>query len=305
MQNTILAEVLTEFERLDQLLDRTLLDPSTWAGALVYAALITIGALVLSRSLGRGVRHLAARGGSAVDRAALAFFVRVAQFLVAAFALALYAHVVPALDKLSTALLTGASLASIVVGLAAQNTLGNVVSGFLLVLYRPFRAGDMISVTTPTGVETGAVEDLSLGYTTLLTFGNRRVVVPNSLLTNQSWVNLTSVDPHVVVEVAVPVAYTADLDAARALLLDLAESEPNVQKVLGCPVSALGDSSVTLLLRVECSSALAARDARWALTEAAKRRLDAGGVEIPYPYSNVVVHPAAPAGTGGAEPAPR
>jgi len=282
--------VLIEFERLDALLDRTLLDPSTWAGALVYALLFTLASVLLSRALSRGVRHLAARGGSAVDHAALAFFVRVAQFLVVAFALALYAHVVPALHKLSTALLTGASLASIVVGLAAQNTLGNVVSGFLLVLYRPFRAGDMISVTTPTGVETGAVEDLSLGYTTLLTFGNRRVVVPNSLLTNESWVNLTSVDPHVVVEVAVPVAYTADLGAARALLIDLAEADPRVQKVLGCPVSALGDSSVTLLLRAECASALAARDARWALTEAAKLALDANGIEIPYPYTNVVVH---------------
>ena len=290
--------LITEFQRIDALVDRTLLDPSTWAGALVYAALFALGAAAISHLLARSVRHVAERGGSAVDRAALAFFVRVAQFLVVIFALTFYAHIVPALDKLSTALLTGASLASIVIGLAAQNTLGNVVSGFLLVLYRPFRAGDMISVTTPTGVETGAVEDLSLGYTTLLTFGNRRVVVPNSLLTNQSWVNLTSIDPHVVAEVPVPIAYTADLDHARAVLIALAESEPRVNKVLGCPVSALGDSSVTLLLRIECSSALDARDTRWALTEAAKRRLDAEGIEIPYPYTNVVVKGALESGGG-------
>lgn len=283
------ATLLTEIERLDALLDRTILDPATWAGVIVYAALFAVGAFLLSRAIGRSVRRLAERGRSAVDRAALAFFVRVAQFLVFAFALALYAHVVPALDKLSTALLTGAGLASIVIGLAAQNTLGNVVSGFLLVLYRPFRAGDMVSVTTPNGVETGAVEDLSLGYTTLLTLGNRRVVVPNSLLTNQSWVNLTSVDPHVVAEVAVPIAYTADLDTARAVLLDLARVEPGVLRVLGCPVSGLGDSSVTLLLRVECADPTAARDVQWALTEAAKRALDAAGIEIPYPYTNVVL----------------
>ncbi len=73
----------------------------------------------------------------------------------------------PSLRSLETALLTGASVASIVVGLAAQNTLGSLIAGVSLLLYRPFEVGDRAQIAAPTGVETGVVERLTLGYTIL------------------------------------------------------------------------------------------------------------------------------------------
>ena len=76
--------------------------------------------------------------------------------------------------------LTSVGLVSVVVGLAAQSTLGNLISGVSLLLYRPFRLGDRLQVMTPAGLETGVVESLRLGYTTLQTEDNRRIVIPNS-----------------------------------------------------------------------------------------------------------------------------
>jgi len=90
--------------------------------------------------------------------------------------------------------LTGVSVVSVVLGLAAQNTLGNLVSGVALLLYRPFRVGDTIEVTAPKGHETGVVDSISLGFTILVTSDHRRVMVPNSAIMNQTTVNLTYAD---------------------------------------------------------------------------------------------------------------
>jgi hypothetical protein len=76
--------------------------------------------------------------------------------------------------------------------LAAQNTLANLVAGISLLLYRPFNVGDRLQVMAPTGVETGQVESINLGYTVLMTDNKRRVVVPNSSMASQTHVNLTN-----------------------------------------------------------------------------------------------------------------
>jgi len=106
--------------------------------------------------------------------------------------LILYAHLIPVLRSLGTALLTGASIASVVIGLAAQSTLGNLVAGVAITLYRPFRLGDRLQVSAPTGTEVGNVEMLSLGYTTLRTDDGRFVVLPNSIAASQVIIKLSA-----------------------------------------------------------------------------------------------------------------
>src|SRR5581483_1757058 len=113
------------------------------------------------------------------------------------------------LRSLGTAFLTGVSIASVVIGLAAQNTLGNLIAGFSLVLYRPFQIGDRVQITAPTGLETGDVETLTLGYTVLRTFDNRRIVVPNSAMASQVMINLTSIDPRVMAVVPIGIGYAS------------------------------------------------------------------------------------------------
>lgn len=93
---------------------------------------------------------------------------------------------------LGTALPAGVSVASIIVGLAAQNTLGNLVSGVSLLLYRPFRVGDSLQIGASTGLEIGEVERMTLGYTILKTPDGRRIIVPNSAMINQAPIRLAS-----------------------------------------------------------------------------------------------------------------
>ena len=208
----------------------------------------------------------------------------------------LYAHMIPALDKLATALQASVSVASVVFGLAAQSTLSNFVAGFSLIFYRPFRLGDKLQISAPAGVETGIVEDVSLGYTILKTYDNRRVIISNSSISSTTMVNLSATEQRTMAIIPISVGYASDIDTARALILEVAAGIPEIEDVVGCPVTNLGASSVDFSLRVWCADSGVAAGVTNTMLEAIKKRFDAAGIEIPYAYQNVLIKemPAAP-----------
>ena len=266
------------------------LHPDTWSGAFALAILFWVGGLLLSWTLHRAIWLVIERDrDQRIDRMAARFLSKVASVFVWLIIMMLYAHMIPALDRLSTALLASVSVASIVIVLAAQSTLANFVSGLSLIFYRPFRLGDRIQINAPTGLETGVVEDVSLGYTILQTFDNRRVIISNSVISNTVMVNLTAVHPRVMAIVPFSIGYDADIDKARTLALELAEAHPQVEEVAGCPVVLLGPSSVDLTLRVWCPDPVIGAGVKYDLTEAIKKRFDTEDIEIPFAYQNVVV----------------
>lgn len=266
------------------------IQPDTWTGALALAVLFWIGGLILSWILRRAIRLVMERDrDQRIDRMAASFLSKVASVFVWVVILMFYAHMIPALDRLSTALLASVSVASIVIGLAAQSTLANFVAGLSLIFYRPFRLGDRIQINAPTGLETGIVEDVSLGYTVLQTFDNRRVIISNSVISNTVMVNLTAVHPRVMAIVPFSISYDADIDRARAVVLELAEAHVDIEEIVGCPVLLLNTSSVDLSLRVWCADPAIAATVKYDLTEAIKKRFDAEGIEIPFAYQNVIV----------------
>lgn len=125
------------------------------------------------------------------------FVSALAQLLVYLVGFILYAHLIPELRALGTALLAGVGIASVVLGLAAQNTLGNLVAGLSLVLYRPIRVGDNIQMSSPKGLVTATVELVTLGYTILRDTEKHEVIVPNSVMVSSIVIRLgtTSVPP--------------------------------------------------------------------------------------------------------------
>jgi len=120
------------------------------------------------------------------DWTAILFLSQLAQVGVYILCFILYAHLIPSLHALAAALLTGASVLTLVIGLGSQNILGNVAAGISVLMYRPFRMGDIITVSAPTGYETGRVEKISLSHTILRMTDGRRVNVPNGVIVNQS-----------------------------------------------------------------------------------------------------------------------
>jgi small conductance mechanosensitive channel len=166
-------------------------DPSTVPGMMFYGVVFFIAALLASRALRLGVDTLVQRhAGEYIDLTSVTFFAQVLRVGIYLSAAVLYAGLVPQLHSMGTALLAGVSIASIVVGLAAQTTLGNLIAGFAVVMYKPFRVGDRLRVSAPGGVETGIVDRLTLGYTILRSEDGRTILVPNNVMASQITVNL-------------------------------------------------------------------------------------------------------------------
>ena len=275
-------------------------NPSHLWGAVALGVLFLVFGLALSWLLRRTVVAVIDHDPKErIDRMTISFIQHLATFIMWIVLALLFSHLVPSLNKLTTSLLAGVSIVSVVIGFAAQSTLGNLVSGISLVIYKPFRRGDRLQLTTPTGLETGIVEDLSLGYTVLRTFDNRRIVISNGTISNQIMINLSSIDLRVMMSLPISIGYTSDIDKAREIVLELAQAHDNVQEVVGCPVIGLGGSSVNLSLRAWCPDAATAKSVEYDLLEQMKKRFDEAGIEIPYAYQNVVLsgqldEPAAP-----------
>lgn len=264
-------------------------NPATPEGAVFYAFIVFVSAMLLNRMLRLGVERGLARGSRVhIDRTRVKFIAQLAQILIYIVSFFVYAHLIPALSNLGNAGLASVGVLSVVAGMAAQNTLGNLIAGIALLIYRPFVVGDRLQVVAPTGLETGVIESLSLGYTILKTDDNRRVVVPNSLMASQTTINMTRDDARAICSVTVTVSLPADIDRARAILLDIAQHNPKSKKVEGCTVIQLDGNGVQLNLGVWCDDSLSAGALKCDLLEAVARRFPAEGIKLTA-YPNLII----------------
>src|ERR1700689_2706635 len=234
------------------------ISPSSLIGALAYFLLFVILAYVLSRLLRTAVHVSMTRAGH-LDRTTISFLQQILTALIWVIMLILYAHLIPVLRSLGTALLAGASVASVVIGLAAQSTLGNLVAGISITIYKPFRLGDTLQVATPTGTEIGVVELISLGYTTLRAPDGRLVVLPNSLAASQVVLNLSSTFAPWQMAIAIRISRDSDIEAGRKLALEVAAEAVGEKAVKGCYLTKVDAATAELELRFQGPNA-ASRD---------------------------------------------
>lgn len=176
--------------------------------------------------------------------------------------------------------------AGFAVGLAFQGTLSNFAAGVLLLVFRPFKVGDVINA----GGVMGKVNEIDLFTTTLDTPDFRRIIVPNSSISGSTIENV-SFHPHRRAEVLVGVSYKADIDQTREALTNacLALGDrviPGEGRGHMVILNDLGASSVNWIVRAWVASAdfFASREM---LTVEVKRHLDAAGISIPFPQMDV------------------
>lgn len=173
--------------------------------------------------------------------------------------------------------------AGLAIGLALQGSLANFAGGVLIMLFRPFRAGDWIEAQ---GVS-GSVDSIQIFHTTLKTADNKVVIVPNGALSNGHITNYSRESTRRA-EIVVGIDYSSDIKRAREVLLDIA-NDPRVHRDPAPVVfvTGLGDNAVNLSMRVWVSTG-----DFWPVTfefiELAKERLTAAGIGIPFPQR--VVH---------------
>ncbi|MEQ8791795.1 MAG: mechanosensitive ion channel [Pirellulaceae bacterium] len=182
-----------------------------------------------------------------------------------------------------------AAAAGFAVGLAFQGTLGNFAAGVLLLVFRPFKVGDVV---TAAGI-TAKVYEIDLFVTVFDTFDNRRVIVPNTAIASGTIENISHHSERRV-EVNVGVDYTASLDRTREVLTAAAESlreslidgEGRGYQIV---LLDLGASSVNWTIRF-WTKADDFASVKEQLTFAVKNRLDEAGIGIPFPQMDVHLH---------------
>ncbi len=180
-------------------------------------------------------------------------------------------------------MLAAIGAAGLVVGLALQGTLSNFASGILIMIYRPFDVGDVIATSGPTG----KVEGMTLVTTTIKTFDNQTVHMPNNTIWGGVITNITA-NATRRVDMAFGIGYSDDTQRAEQVLLEVLERHP---KVLEDPqplvrLHELGESSVNFIVR---PWALTEDywDVYWDVTRTVKQRFDAEGISIPFPQRDV------------------
>lgn len=222
--------------------------PDTLFGAIVYLVVFAAIAALLSRGLRSAVHAAMTRQGH-IDRTTVSFLQQITTAMIWIIMVILYAHLIPVLRSMGTALLAGASVASVVIGLAAQSTLGNLVAGVSITIYKPFRLGDTLQIAAPTGTDIGIVEFISLGYTTLRAPDGRLIVVPNSIAASQVTINLNTTYAPWPIMITLRLGRDAPLDAAQKLALAVAAENAGEKAVVGCYVTRIEATAVTLELK--------------------------------------------------------
>lgn len=193
----------------------------------------------------------------------------------------------PGTRGIVTSLFVAAGFASIVIGLAAQSTLSNIISGTLLAITQPFRIGDAVMFRN----EFCSVEDIKLTYTTFRTWDNRRLMIPNSLFQGEVVTNYTAVDPTVLVPISVQVSYESDLEKASQIMISVAKNHQDFLYAEGLPKVHLMEfaaSGITLRLLTRAKNQDKAFEMSRELLRQIKKEFDANEIEIPYPRTYLV-----------------
>jgi len=197
----------------------------------------------------------------------------------------LFVIVVNQLGVESASLVAIIGAAGLAVGLALQGSLANFAGGVLILLLKPFKVDDFISAQ---GVD-GTVKEISIFTTKLLTIGNQLAVIPNGKLSNETIINYTA-EGFRREALTFGISYNSDIKTAKDILLALAnEQEATFKDEDHAPqvvVTELADSAVNLSLRYWTDN-----DDFWATRfytlEEGKKRLEAAGIEIPFPQRDV------------------
>jgi small conductance mechanosensitive channel len=175
--------------------------------------------------------------------------------------------------------------AGLVVGLALQGSLSNFAGGVLIMIFKPYRIGDLIEAQG----ELGVVKEIEIFTTKMITPGNKLAIIPNGAMANGNIINFTA-EGKIRVDTTIGVGYSEDIKKTKEVLMEVLTSNPLVLQdpAPSVNVSELADSSVNFAVRPFCKPEHY-WDVYFGTLENSKIALDKAGIEIPYPHS-VEIH---------------
>jgi len=187
---------------------------------LVFGVVVFSVAFVVGRTL-RFIIGLAVKTASkklkVVDHTQFNFLKNSVEFIVYIIAMIVFFNTIPELKVYGTALFAGAGVLAAIVGFASQSAFSNIISGIFIVMFKPFSVGDRVRIGQ---LYQGDVEDITLRHTIIKDFENRRIVIPNSVMNNETIINSTLTDEKVCMLIDINISLSSDLNRAMAIMQD-------------------------------------------------------------------------------------
>lgn len=242
-------------------------------------------------------RQLSKMDPESAESTGLRFLKNTLRFLIWVTASFAIIFSIPQLQAVASTMFAGAGLLVAIIGFAAQTALGNIISGFFIVIFKPFRVGDIITV----GSEfRGKVTDITLRHTNIRDFRNRRIIIPNSLVSSQTIVNENIADSRICRWVEFRIPLDADLDLAidvirreaenHPLSLDQRSAEETAAKKpkVAVKVTQLGEYFAEVTAFVWAAGPSEAWDLNTELNLSTKKALHHAGIDLAVPLRKVI-----------------
>lgn len=265
---------------------------------VIATSIIIFGAIIVSRIarwLINRAMHTAQEKFQA-DPTKYSFFKNAVSFIIWLMALGMIISRIPSLKTFAVTIFAGAGILVAAVGFAAQASFSNIISGIFIVIFKPFRVGDMVRVSDYHGI----VEDITLQHTIILNFENKRVIIPNAIISNEYIINDSIQEEMVCRWVEVGISYDSDIELATKIIQEEAMKHPSCidnrteeqikqgRHPVNVRLLEFGNSSLNLRAYVWTNDPINAIQMHSDINIAIKKRFDAEGVEIPFPYHTIV-----------------
>lgn len=274
--------------------------PEVWRlpatiGAILLATVIA--ASVTSRLFRRTIKKVEEGEAGSHDLTNLRFLKRGVSVLIYLAGISFAIYMIEPLRVIATSLLAGAGLLAVAVGFASQQALSNVIGGIFIVIFKPYKINDRLSIRTDLN---GVVEDINLRHTVIRNFENKRIIIPNSVISNEILINSNYSDDQIIKWIDMGISYDSDIDLAKKIMAEEVEAHPNFvdarnaeqiengDPVVPVRVLSMGDSSVNLRAWATAADPPSAFVMGCDLLESIKKRFDKEGIEIPFPYRTIV-----------------
>ena len=266
---------------------------------LVLTVLFAIIIFLLAKSLTKMVNRMLKK---AVDKhgkdaqTSYNFINKVLEVLIYGFAIVLILNQFTAFDGVSTLFAAGASVFGVAAALASQESMSNFIGGMFLAIMQPFKVGDLIVISDKN--ISGTVTDIGLRHTTIKTFDNTEMIIPNSIM-NTAVIENKSSATHYTVRLVFGISYDSDIKRAMEIMREHAENHPNMidirtekEKADGIPAVAvscvnLGDFSVDLRVNVHTRTAAEGTALSSDLRISVKEAFEKEGINIPFPTMQI------------------
>ena len=266
----------------------------------IVVASIIIGSyflsLVLRRLLSRSIRRRSE--AMKFDPTKFVFLKNSVTFIIFTIALIVIFLYTPSLNDVGKGLFAGAGILAAAIGFASQKAFSNILSGVFILIFKPFGVFDTIELRSE--ALKGIVEEITLRHTVIKDYENRRIVIPNSLISESILINSSIIDERIKKHVEFGISYDSDIDLAKKIITEEISRHPlylgrdpvnnpgsDDRSVLIRLVS-LSDFSVNIRAYVWTNNNDDAFDLQCDILESVKKRFDEEGIEIPFPHRPLV-----------------